>query len=164
MLKETDIRVFPSPVTLINDDWGILTAGPVNDCNMMTISWGAIGELWNKHVAFIFVRPGRYTYEFMERNNQFTVSFFDEQYKPALSFCGSHSGRDFDKEKETGLHLVPLGGAAYPEQASRVIVCKKAACQDIDPKGFIDPSISGNYDNDYHRMYIGEILSAWENK
>ena len=71
-------------VKMINDDWALLTAGKTDDFNTMTVSWGGIGELWSKDVCFIFIRPQRFTYEFTEREELFTVSFFGEEHKKAL--------------------------------------------------------------------------------
>ncbi len=159
MFKEINIRELnESPVKMISDDMALLTAGSTDDWNTMTVSWGGIGELWGKDVVFCFVRPQRYTYEFMEKQDVFTMSFFGGQYKKELGFCGSKSGRDVDKAKETGLVPAKAGEGVTFEQAQTVIVLKKIAFQDIDPKGFLSDDIMGCYkDNDYHRVYIGEI-------
>jgi len=82
-----------NPFTLIDDDWFLLSAGNLSTFNTMTASWGGMGILWNKPVVFCFVRPQRYTYKFMESNDLFTMSFFDESYRKALSLCGKVSGR-----------------------------------------------------------------------
>lgn len=158
--KECNIRELqPSAVELISDRWMLVTAGTPGRFNTMTASWGAVGELWGKDVAFTFIRPQRYTYEFMENNGFFTLSFFDG-YKKELALCGSKSGRDVDKVKECGFTPV-FDQGVYFEEASIVLVCKKLAFQDIDPRGFLDPSIESNYAaKDYHRVYIGEILKT----
>lgn len=128
----------------------------------MTASWGGMGELWNKDVCFIFVRPQRYTYEFLEKNEKFTLSFYGAEWKKALSFCGTKSGRDFDKAKETGLIPKFIDETTTFEQAEITIVCKKIAFQDMSPEGFIDKSIEKNYAaKDYHRIYVGEILEVY---
>lgn len=159
--SEINVRDLPSPVSLINDGWGLITAGDKDGYNTMTASWGALGELWNKDAAFIFVRPQRYTREFIENSEYFSFSFFNDKYKTALRFCGANSGRDVDKSKETGLIPVFDNSTTYFEQAEFVIICKKIAFQDIDPSGFIDKSIDKNYaDADYHRMYVGEIIKV----
>jgi len=145
---------------LFADDWMLITAGNLRKFNTMTASWGTLGELWNKKVAFCFVRPTRHTYNFMEANDTFTLSFFDAKYRKALDFCGHHSGRSVDKVAKTG--LTPLEWkkkAVYFQQARLVLICKKVYMQDIDPKHFLDPEIDDNYPKkDYHRMYIGEII------
>ncbi|MCD8186883.1 MAG: flavin reductase, partial [Rikenellaceae bacterium] len=71
--------------------------------NTMTASWGAMGFLWNKPVAFVFVRPERYTFEFMEEYSAFTLSFMGKDQRHALKVCGSQSGRDSDKIADAGL-------------------------------------------------------------
>ena len=129
----------------------------------MTASWGGIGELWNKDVCFIFIRPQRYTYEFVEKNDLFTVSFYGKEYKKALSFCGTKSGRDYDKAKETGLTPLFIDGTVSFEEAKLTLVCRKIAFQDMKPDGFVDKTIDNNYkDGDYHRIYVGEIIACYE--
>lgn len=163
-MREIDIRdVKESPVSLINDGWGLLTAGNEKGWNTMTVSWGAIGELWSKDVAIVFVRPQRYTKEFIDNSEYFTLCFFDEEYKKALQLCGTKSGRDVDKAEATGLKPVFCCDTTYFEQAKLVIVCKKIASQDMDKTGFIDSSIINNYKNeDYHTTYVGEIVKVLE--
>jgi flavin reductase (DIM6/NTAB) family NADH-FMN oxidoreductase RutF len=150
-----------SPVRMISDEWALVTAGNEKSWNTMTISWGGIGELWGKDVAFIFIRPQRYTYQFMENSDMFTLSFFDGKYKKELSYCGSKSGRDVNKSEQTGLTPEFGDGAVYISQADTVIVCRKIAFQDFNPKGFVDKGIEENYSiKDYHRIYIGEIVEV----
>jgi len=71
--------------------------------NLMTVAWGFIGYTWNRPVFIAMVRPSRYTHNFFRRSDVFSVNFMSEQWKDALTFCGTHSGRYFDKFKETGL-------------------------------------------------------------
>lgn len=107
MFKKIDVKdLKENPVSLFGDKWALLTAGDEDSYNTMTVSWGTMGKLWNKDVCTVFVRPQRYTYGFMEKNQGFTLSVFSDEYKKALSFCGSKSGRDVDKAKET--NLTPL--------------------------------------------------------
>ncbi|MBR5544931.1 MAG: flavin reductase family protein [Clostridia bacterium] len=162
MQKEINIRELKDNfVKMINNDWALLTAGKENDFNTMTVSWGGIGELWNKDVCFVFVRPQRYTYEFMEKNDYFSLSFFGGEYKKELGVCGSKSGRDIDKIAETGFSPIDLGESVGFEQAKVNIVLKKLAYQDMKPDGFIDETIMNNYaNNDFHRIYIGEIVKV----
>ena len=161
-MKEISIKELKeSAVSLFDDRWALITAGNKESWNTMTASWGALGELWNKDVCFCFIRPQRYTYEFTEREELFTVSFFGEEYKKALAFCGRNSGRDVDKAKEAGLTPAEIKGSMSFEEAEIVLVCKKLAFQDIDPKGFLDESIENNYNGDYHRVYIGEIVKTY---
>jgi flavin reductase (DIM6/NTAB) family NADH-FMN oxidoreductase RutF len=144
---------------LIDLDWMLVTAGTPERWNTMTASWGGLGVLWNRPVSFVFVRPTRYTYEFMEEHERFTLSFFAKTYRKALTFCGSKSGRDYDKAKETGLEPVtPFKDAVTFRQARLVLVCRKLYTTDLDPRRFLDPKIDGNYPKkDYHRVYVGEI-------
>lgn len=160
MQKEINVRELKDNfVKMINDDWALLTAGTKDNFNTMTVSWGGIGELWNKDVCFVFVRPQRYTYEFMENNDYFSLSFFGGKYKKELGICGSKSGRDIDKMAETGFKPVDLDNSVGYEQAKVNIVLKKLAYQDMKPDGFLDETIMKNYaSNDFHRVYVGEIV------
>jgi len=144
---------------LIDLDWMLVTAGTPERWNTMTASWGGLGVLWNRPVTFVFVRPTRYTYEFMEEHERFTLSFFPKKYRKALVFCGSKSGRDYDKAKETGLEPVsPFKDAVTFKQAWLALICRKLYTTDLDPRRFLDPKIGENYPKkDYHRVYIGEI-------
>lgn len=163
MLKETTVRELKtSPVQMIAEDWALLTAGNAEKYNTMTVSWGGVGELWSRDVAFVFVRPQRYTYEFMEQGEYFTLSFFGGAYKKELALCGKVSGRDTDKVKETGLTPKTFENGVGFAEAKTVMLCRKIAFQDIDPKGFLDPSIMDAYKaQDYHRVYIGEIVKVY---
>lgn len=152
-------------IELIAKQWMLITAGDENNSNCMTANWGGVGYLWNAPVAFIFVRPQRYTYDFVEKNRLFTLSFFDKRkYKDILTFCGTRSGRDFDKVSETGLRIYPTpNGSLTYEQAKLAIECKKIYYNDIDPDNFLDSLIRRNYpDGDYHRMFIGKIVACYK--
>lgn len=146
---------------LLDQEWMLITAGNINDFNTMTASWGGFGILWNKPVCFIFIRPTRYTYLFTERFSGFTLSFFPEKYRHALKICGTLSGRDSDKVKQSGLSVITTeSGTVTFSEARLVMDCKKLYFGDINPGHFLDPVIDKNYPKkDYHRMYIGEILS-----
>lgn len=148
-----------NPFTSIGKEWMLITSGDEKSYNTMTASWGGVGVLWNKNVAFAFIRPQRYTYEFTEKNDYFSLCFFDDEYKKALSFCGAKSGRDCDKAKETGLTPEFSEDAPYFEQAKAVLICKKLYAQPLEEQFVIDQNIKGNYvNNDYHKMYVGEIV------
>jgi flavin reductase (DIM6/NTAB) family NADH-FMN oxidoreductase RutF len=165
-MTDTLIEIRPeeiadNPFKLIGRDWMLIAAGSLASFNMMTASWGALGELWGQRVAFCFVRPHRYTFQFMERATHYTLNFFDETYRTALDYCGSHSGRDVNKAQATGLTPVAgTGGAVYFAQARLVLECRKLYAQDLAPDCFVDPTIGPrNYpQRDYHRMYVGEIV------
>lgn len=157
---ETDIReVTKSPAEMIGDDWALVTSGDEEKWNTMTVSWGGLGVMWGKPVAFVFIRPQRYTYEFIEKNDRLSLSFFGGEYKKELGICGSKSGRDIDKSAETGFTADFSDGTPYIEQAKTVFICKKMAYQDIKPAGFLDADIDDKWypNKDYHRMYVCEI-------
>lgn len=97
--KEISANVFK----LINDGWMLITAGNIDSYNMMTASWGGQGVLWDKNVCFCFIRPTRHTYQFVEKANYFTLSFFDEKYRDILNFCGTNSGNKVNKMAVKGL-------------------------------------------------------------
>ena len=154
-----------NPFTLIDDDWFLLTAGTLDAFNTMTASWVGMGILWNKPVVFCFVRSHRFTYKFMESNEFFTMSFFDESYRAAMNLCGKVSGRQTDKMKATGLKPIesPKGSIFY-EQSKLMLECRKLYFSDIMPENFQLQGIHANYPKkDYHRMYIGEIVSCFDN-
>jgi len=148
---------------LLDKDWMLITAGVKDNYNTMTASWGGFGILWNQPVAFIFVRPPRYTYEFLEKYDGFTLSFFPRGYRKILNYCGSKSGRDVDKAAETGLIPLETGkGNVYFSGALMVFECRKLYYQDLDPGHFLDHRIQSNYPlKDYHRMYFGKIENSW---
>lgn len=145
---------------LIGADWMLITAGDASSFNTMTASWGAMGELWNKKIAICFIRPVRHTYSFMEKAEYYTLSFFDETHRDTLRFCGTKSGRDVDKMSETGLTAaIAESGAVYFSEARLVLECKKIYIHDLDPGHFLNGAIHDEYpDQDYHRMYIGEVV------
>jgi len=144
----------------IGNRWMLLTAGDREKFNTMTVSWGGLGVLWGMNVATCYVRPQRYTYEFMESSEYFTLSTYSDEYKKQLGICGSKSGRDIDKAAECGFTAdFAQCGAPYFQQADLVLVCKKLYSSDFDPKNFFDGRIKDCYNpDDYHRMYIGEIV------
>ncbi|TDT70477.1 flavin reductase like protein [Hypnocyclicus thermotrophus] len=147
----------------IGKDWMLISAQKEDKINTMTASWGGMGVLWNKEVVYIFVRPQRYTREFIDASEYFTLSFFDKEYKKELDYLGKVSGRELDKIKETSLIPAIEDGKVYFEQANMVIYCKKIYRQHLTPESFIDKKIEEFYENDYHIMYIGEIVEIMEN-
>jgi flavin reductase (DIM6/NTAB) family NADH-FMN oxidoreductase RutF len=149
---------------MIDKQWFLITAGNIRKFNTMTASWGTFGILWNKPVVFCFVRPHRYTYQFMEGSDLFTMCFLEKNYRSVLNFCGKNSGRDVDKIAHTGLKPRETpGGSVYFEQAELVLECRKLYFSDLDPSHLLDPAILKNYPaNDFHRFYIGEIISCFK--
>ena len=158
MFKQIQTKNFTeSVVDLIANKWMLISAGEKENHNTMTASWGGIGHLWHTDVAYIFIRPQRYTYEFIENNEYFSLCFFEEKYRDILNLCGTKSGKEIDK---MNLEITPVFDEKniYYNEAKIVILCKKIYYQDLEPKNFIDKSIHKNYpQKDYHRMYVGEI-------
>ncbi|HIT08864.1 MAG TPA: flavin reductase family protein [Candidatus Merdivicinus faecavium] len=147
-----------NPFQMIGKSWALVTAGDETACNTMTVSWGGMGVLWGKNVVTAYIRPQRYTREFLDRFDKFTVSFYDESERDALKLCGSKSGRDLDKIAAAGLTRVHENGVTYFAEANLVLECKKVYLDKIRPEGFLDPSIQQNYPGaDYHLVYVGEI-------
>ena len=147
----------------ISKEWMLVTAGTKDKFNTMTANWGGIGFLWNKPVAFIFIRPERYTFDFIEQNDYLTLSFLGEEHKDVHKICGSKSGRDIDKVKATGLQpLFTENGSITFEQARLTFECKKLYADMIKPEDFIDQSIIdrwyGEAHGGFHKMYVVEIV------
>lgn len=162
MFKKIEAKELGNPFTMIGNDWMLITAKNGNSVNTMTASWGGMGHLWNKNVVYIFVRPGRYTYEFIENTGEFTLTFFEGKYREQLTYLGKVSGRNEDKIKKTGLSVVSDGNYPYFQEGKTVVKCKKLYKQRLDKECFLDPSLENFYKDDYHYMYIGEIVEVLE--
>lgn len=168
MLKYTQIEptdIEDNLIRLIASDWMLVTAGDRQKFNTMTASWGGVGYLWNKHVVFVFVRPERYTYQFIENSGGFTLSFFEEKYRNALDLCGSKSGRDCDKVSEASLtpHFTELGYPSFKE-ARLVLECRKLYADTLSMSSFLDyEPLKTHYSTKggIHKMYIAEIVRVW---
>ena len=153
-------------ITLKND-WALVTAGNDEKYNTMTVSWGAFGELWGEDTATVYIRPQRYTEEFMNANDYFTICVFPNEMKQKIhSVCGSKSGRDVDKAAAVGITPVFDEKAPYFEQARLVIICRKTAKGSFEPQQFIDSSIAEKWypANDFHFIYYGAIEKILINK
>jgi len=151
-------------VDLWKNQWLLLTAGTMENCNMMTVAWGSIGCMWNRPFVQIVVRPQRYTLQFIENSDSFTLCGFPGKYRDNLRHLGSVSGRNTDKLADTSLTLKPSVSVASPSyhQASLILECRKMYSQNMDPAGFITDFPKRVYpDKDYHRIYFGEILKAF---
>lgn len=152
-----------NPIVKVGTEWMALAAGREGDMNAMTIGWGTWGVLWGRPVVTVYVSSSRYTYQFMERNDYFTVTGFPEEYRQALSYIGSHSGRDGDKLSDAGLTVeyTELGNPIFSE-ADLAVECRLLYSQELDreqsPEG-----IRAMYDRGVgvHTMYIGEIVNVW---
>lgn len=152
-----------NPYQKISNEWFLVTAGDDSGWNTMTASWGFAGIMWGKQTFTTVIRPQRYTKEFIDKSNEFTICFFKENYKKALAFCGSHSGRDCDKAKETGLTPFFFDGVTAFEQADMVLVCEKAYVQAMDNDCFVNKALAEeNYAaGDYHCQYIGVVKEVY---
>ena len=148
-----------NPFTKIGKQWMLVTAGDEEKHNTMTASWGAMGIMWGKNVATVYIRPQRYTKEFVDNGERFTISFYGEEHRQALNICGSKSGRDCDKEKEAGLTPYYTDGTAAFEEAEMVLICRKLYSQPMGPEYFTEDWIDGKWypEKDYHVMYMAEI-------
>lgn len=167
--EKIDIKALnENTVSLFDDDWFIVTAGDSVHFNPMTISWGGLGVLWNHPVATVYIRPSRHTFQFAENSKYFTLCAFDEEFRAALNFIGTRSGRDTDKIKETGLTpLVTELGNIYYKEARLVIECEKIYFDDLKVEQMINPEEDAKSYNDpetIHRMYIGKIVNVLEKK
>lgn len=169
-MKKSDISVLgkENAFDLISKQWMLVTAGNASSFNTMTASWGGVGFIWNKHVAFLFIRPERYTHDFIEKNERLTLSFFSEEFRPALQICGSKSGRDTDKVKESGLTPVATeSGSITFEQARMTLDCRKLFKVDMQNESFVDKSLlerwyNSNPGGGLHSVYIVEIENVYE--
>ncbi len=146
-------------------DWFLLSVGDFNagDFNCMTVSWGSLGVMWGKPMAMIVVRPSRFTFEFCEKYQDFTLSAFGPEHHETLLRLGTHSGRDMDKTNGSGLSPMAARQVRSPayEEALLVLECHKMYWQDIQPEHFLHDDIEPNYGgNDYHRMYLGQVVAA----
>lgn len=151
-----------NPFGAIGKQWMLVTAGDKIKSNTMTASWGGVGVLWNKNAVTCYIRPQRYTREFMDSQEYFSLSFFSEEYREQLTYCGRNSGRDVDKTAQTGLTLCNEFEAPCFEEAETVLICKKLYVDEIKPECILHTETdSANYPNkDYHIVYIGEIVKA----
>lgn len=146
-----------NPFTKISTEWMAVTAGNREKANTMTASWGGFGVLWGKNVVYIFVRESRYTKEFIDHNDTFSLTFFDG-HKMDLKYLGAVSGRNEDKIKNAHLTLNFSDDTPFLDEGNLVFVCRKLASMPFEESQFIDPKLAGFYkDNDYHTMYVGEI-------
>lgn len=141
--------------------WALVCAGTPECHNAMTVSWGGLGTLWSKPVATVYVKPVRYTYQFMEKNEYFTVSFYPEEWRRALSVMGTTSGRDGDKDAAAGLTPVAAGESTTYAQAEVTLLCRKIYRQDLELSQIPADVVKTYYETEApHRMYIGEVVDV----
>jgi flavin reductase (DIM6/NTAB) family NADH-FMN oxidoreductase RutF len=174
--EDTLTKILPTEIPgnaidMIANEWMLITAGDEETYNTMTASWGTLGQLWGKNVSTCYIRPERFTYEFIEKNDCYTLCFFDEEYREALQYCGTKSGRDhLDKNKAEVAGLTPActeNGSVYFKEASLVLECKKLYAEQFRPECFInDDVLKSIYDESkgIHKAYVGEIVNCWIRK
>ena len=144
---------------VIGKDWLLLSGTVDGKTNAMTASWGGMGIMWGKPVAFVFIRPQRYTKEFVDKGDGMAISVFDESYRKMLGYFGSVSGRDEDKIAKAGLTKVESDGQVYFAEARAAMVCRKLYAQEMRPECFFDKESETKWypGKDYHTMYVMEI-------
>ena len=156
--KEITPYEVENSMKLIGKDWMLITASDGEKVNTMTASWGSMGVLWGKNVCTVYIRPSRYTYEFTEKSEKLSLSFFDEKYRDALRYCGTKSGRDCDKLSDTSLTTAMVDGAPVICEAKLVLICRKLYADDITKDKFTSEEPLSTYSGgDFHRFYICEI-------
>lgn len=148
-----------NPFTMIGKEWLLVAAEKEGKANAMTASWGGVGIMWGKEVAFIVIRPQRYTKEFIDGSATLSLSVLDESYRKTLGYFGSVSGRTEDKIAKSGLTLSHEGATPYFSEANTVLICRKLYAQEYSPECFLDTEAEQKWypDKDYHTMYICEI-------
>lgn len=165
-MKEINLKELKfNPMTMIGNEWMLVSAGSEKNFNTMTAQWGHLGAIWNGDMptSVIYIRPQRYTREFIDREKYYTLSFFDQKYKKDLMYLGTHSGRDENKIAKTSLTPVFDSESIYFKEAKLVFVCRKIYKSQLKEENFIDQSIlSKNYpEHDFHYVYIGEIVKTF---
>ena len=152
-----------NPFDLISHQWMLISAGNQEKWNTMTASWGALGVMWGKPSATCYIRQSRYTKEFVDNNEYYTLTFLQDGYRDALNLMGSRSGRDMDKMHDSGLTPVFVDGLPTFAEAALVLVCRKRGVTGIALSDMDAETVAKWYpDGDAHTMYIGEIVAAYE--
>lgn len=164
MIEIDPVELSIDVINIWRKQWLLLTAGTSDAFNMMTVGWGSIGCMWSRPFAQVVVRPQRHTRKYIDQSDSFTLCAFPENHRKDLKLLGTISGRDGEKLSQTGLTLKKSKSVSAPSynEANLILECKIIYCQDMDPNGFMDKAIDDNYkENDYHRIYYGEILAAF---
>ena len=164
--KKVDIDTYGlKPFEAIGKKWTLITAQRDGVVNTMTASWGGIGVLWSKNVLTIYIRPQRYTKEFVDASDYFTVTLFDG-YLKELGVLGKKSGRDGDKIAEVGFHVEMVDGQPTFREGKTAIVCRKLYRGRLQPENFETNAIVDSCypKKDFHYVYVGEIVGIYENE
>ena len=160
--EANDYKVFD----LFNNQWALVTAGTMDHYNTCTLGWGSLGSIWGRPggarpIVTVYVNPLRYTWEFLKESDTFTVEFFPEQYREALGYLGSHSGRDEDKVAAAGLTPKELAGGVTFEEAHLTFVCRKLYQGPFEPEGMAPGLMEEEYRHrPPHWMFVGEIIET----
>jgi flavin reductase (DIM6/NTAB) family NADH-FMN oxidoreductase RutF len=151
-----------NPFQSIGKEWMLVTAGDKDKANTMTASWGGLGVMYGKPVAFIVIRPQRYTKEFIDREETFSLSFLEKEYKKTLNYLGTVSGRAEDKLGKSGLTLEYSDNTPYFNEAGHVMICKKLFKQTLRGDSLLDAKLDNTWypNGDYHDLYIAEITKV----
>jgi len=151
-----------NPFQAIGKEWMLIAAGNKDKKNAMTASWGGLGVMFGKNVAFIVVRPQRYTKEFIDNEDTFSLSFLDKKYRNILNYFGTVSGREEDKIAKSGLTVSYYDTTPYFNEANMVLICKKLCAQPFDSDSMIYENIKSTWypQQDYHTLYIAEITNV----
>ncbi len=157
--KEIKVKELPLTPFDIKTNWMLITAEKEGKVNTMTASWGGFGIMWNKEVVYIVIRPQRYTKEFVDTVDSFSLTLFDKSYLKKLGYLGKVSGRDENKIEVAGLTVLHKNGVPYFEEAETVIFAKKLFAQPITEDSFIDKSVIDQWypEKDFHTLYVAEI-------
>ena len=148
-----------NPFTLIGKEWMLVAAEKDGRVNAMTAAWGGLGFLWGKNVAFVFIRPQRFTKELVDGADTLSLTFFGPEYRDMLGYMGRVSGREEDKVQKTGLTVLHEGETPYFDQARLTIIGRKLYAQELKPECFVEPDCDSRWypDRDYHTMYVVEV-------
>lgn len=162
MIQISAKEISDNTFKLIGDDWMLITAEKDGKANTMTASWGGLGVFCNKEVAITFIRPQRYTKEFVDDADTFSLSFLPEKYKAELGYLGKVSGRDENKIEKANLTISHHNGTPYFEESRLVIICKKMCVATLDDASFIQKDLCNRFfaDGDFHTVYISEITDV----
>lgn len=151
-----------NPFEKIGKEWMLVTAGNQDKANTMTASWGGVGVMWGKDVAYIVIRQTRFTKEFIDREGTFSLSFPGDKYRKEMKFLGAVSGRDEDKITESGMTIAYHNGVPYIDEANLVLICRAMSATELKMEEMLDAGIESTWygDQNYHTLYIAEITDV----
>ena len=141
----------------------LATSGADGKANAMTIGWGMVGVIWGKPIFTVLVRPSRHTYKLLEESDSFTVCVPAQAQFEAVDFCGTRSGRDYDKFRECNMAVEPSTQISAPGIAGCSVIyeCQVVHTNDVIPANLTDEIKTSAYaGGDFHRVYYGEILAV----